>query len=991
MLSRTRIFLFLLFLTLLSSQNALCQYYTLGNDPSRARWRQISSEHYKIIYPEETDSLARLYLYYLEKERPAVMHELDISPKPIPVVLHPYTTQSNGMVTWAPKRMDLFSSPDPYGSNPDTWIPHLTIHESRHVGQVEHYTKGIYNVFSYILGEQVTGLGLGLFISRHVLEGDAVIAETGLTEGGRGRNADFTKYTRAMYINGEFRNWDRLLLGSYRNYTPNHYVFGYLLGSYVRYESGMTDFIGKYMSTQVTGWYNPGKLADPGKYVDGVGKVEYLKRSQKVLSEMWLNDYLSRGTFTESTDLRKKKDRLYTEYTDPIYISDPASPVYGSVLALKEGMGTARKLVRIDSSGKEHFIRFFNATTSRLTFDGRTLYWTETVSHDAADLEDFSPVMYLDTHTGKIVSIGKKAKYFNPAPSATGDTVAVAEYPVGGPTFLTLLDKKTGQPVLRAEAPEHGQIREPVFCGESIYASVITDDGIGIYELRDGSWTETVPPQRQSISGLKRHGGSLYFSSDLNGVVNIYRYDLRTGELLRLTNSEYGADYPYFDPDNSRLFYCEYGLDGYRPVVSDTGQLCSAPADFTKPYKYPLAEVVAGQTATYRDTLRADPAITDILTPEKYPSKPYNKLLHAFRIHSWFPVYIDVDRIMSLSFERISQVASLGATLLSQNTLGTVISTLSYGYVRDIYTGKYFHSGHFSIDTRLIGDLSLEARFDVNERNAMTSTYDLTLGQQSMLENPGTPLLSASAMLYYPLRMNSRGWYRSLTPFVSWSFTNDRYYAYSYSIADKGTDMVDGQYIMRHQLQVGLSYGQTIPVAKSQIYPRWGFGLTVRGMLSPGSENYFKDLIMANGYIYLPGITYQQGLKIGFTAQMQMRQNRLMTASAASLPRGYNGYSFADTYLNLTADYAIPIYLGDFRIGPILYVKRMQVIPFADYGMDFRSGLRTDYFSYGADLLLDFNIVRLSFPISAGVRYARTGPNGDLSRNQFSLLFNISF
>ena len=178
-------------LLILSGTDVYCQYYTLGNDPGRARWRTITSEHYKIIYPEETDSIARIYLYTLEQVRPRVMAELNIDPKPIPVILHPYTTQSNGVVTWAPKRMDLFSSPDPYGSNPDPWIRHLSIHESRHVGQVEHFTKGIYNVFYYLLGEQVTGLGLGLFADRYTMEGDAVIAETELTNGGRGRNADF--------------------------------------------------------------------------------------------------------------------------------------------------------------------------------------------------------------------------------------------------------------------------------------------------------------------------------------------------------------------------------------------------------------------------------------------------------------------------------------------------------------------------------------------------------------------------------------------------------------------------------------------------------------------------------------------------------------------------------------------------------------------------------------------------------------------------------
>ena len=76
----------------------------------------------------------------------------------------------------------------------------------------------------------------------------------------------------------------------------------------------------------------------------------------------------------------------------------------------------------------------------------------------------------------------------------------------------------------------------------------------------------------------------------------------------------------------------------------------------------------------------------------------------------------------------------------------------------------------------------------------------------------------------------------------------------------------------------------------------------------------------------------------------------------------------------------------------VLYVKRLQLIPFADYAMELNRGRNLkDYFSYGADVLLDFNIIQLSFPISAGVRYARTGPNEGRSRNHFELLFNLTF
>ena len=987
MLNLRRLILSTIILTALTSATLHGQYYTLGADPGRARWMSITSDHYRIIFPEETDSMARVFLYTLEKMRPAVMAGLDISPRPIPVVLHPYTTLSNGSVAWAPKRMDLFSSPDPYGSNPDSWAAHLTVHESRHTGQMEHFTKGIYNVFYYLLGEQVSGLGVGLFVSTHVLEGDAVMTETELTGGGRGRNADFTKYMRAMYLNGDYRNWDRLVLGSHRHYTPSAYTFGYLHGGYIRYESGYADLAGRMLGGIVRDWYSIGTLIDPIKGATGISDAVLFRRSQKVLTEMWRQDYLSRGRFTCPHSLKAKNDRLYTEITDPVSIGG------GSIVALKEGMEIARKMIMIDSCGKEHFLRHFNPVSSRLFYDGHSkIYWSETVSGGPAALEDFSTIMYLDLSTGRTRTLGQRTKYFNPAPSVTGDTLAVAEYPVEGSTYLTLISSRDGSPLVRYKAPGQGQIREPVFDGDTIYSSVILEDGIGIFRLHDGAWHNVIAPQRQSISGLRIYGRCLYFSSDLDGVVNIYRYSLDSGTLRRLTNSEYGADYPYFDSENGRLYYCEYGLGGYRPVYAAADRLQDTVMSFDRPYSHPLAEFLTAQTDLFLDSSGTVPVETSTFDTGKYPARRYSKLLHAFRIHSWFPVYVDVDRIMTFSFERFSQVASPGVTILSQNSLGDITTSLSYGYVRDWNTGRWFHSGHFTADAALFRNLSAEVRLDVNERNTMTHGFDLTLGTQTVRENLRSPLLSVSAMLYWPLSFNSRGWYRSLTPFVSWLFSNDEYHIYSFSLSDNSIQQATGTPFMRHQIQYGLSYGQVIPTAQAQIYPRWGFGITARGVSSPVKGGYFKDLFYANGYAYLPGITRQQGLKISFAVQQQFGKDRLMTTSTATLPRGYNRYSFADTYINLSADYAVPVYLGDFRLGPVLYFKRLQLIPFVDYGMELNPGTeRTDYLSYGADLLADFNIIRLSFPISAGVRYARTGPDGNSTRNHFEFLFNIAF
>ena len=121
-----------------------------------------------------------------------------------------------------------------------------------------------------------------------------------------------------------------------------------------------------------------------------------------------------------------------------------------------------------------------------------------------------------------------------------------------------------------------------------------------------------------------------------------------------------------------------------------------------------MAEYLTRQTQDTYSTPPEDTAgVRDILDPEKYPSRRYSKLLHMFRIHSWFPVYINVNRLMSFTFDNFTATASLGATILSQNSLGNVVTTAGYGYVRDSYTGKFFHSGHITLDARIFSGLSL--------------------------------------------------------------------------------------------------------------------------------------------------------------------------------------------------------------------------------------------------------------------------------------------
>jgi hypothetical protein len=86
----------------------------------------------------------------------------------------------------------------------------------------------------WVLGEMWNGQS-GIYAGVSNMEGDAVIAETALTNSGRGRTADFLNYYKVAFDNGDFRRWDQWSLGSQRRYASDHYALGYLTIGGFRY------------------------------------------------------------------------------------------------------------------------------------------------------------------------------------------------------------------------------------------------------------------------------------------------------------------------------------------------------------------------------------------------------------------------------------------------------------------------------------------------------------------------------------------------------------------------------------------------------------------------------------------------------------------------------------------------------------------------------------------------------------------------------------
>ena len=125
-----------------------------------------------------------------------------------------------------------------------------------------------------------------------------------------------------------------------------------------------------------------------------------------------------------------------------------------------------------------------------------------------------------------------------------------------------------------------------------------------------------------------------------------------------------------------------------------------------------------------------------------------------------------------------------------------------------------------------------------------------------------------------------------------------------------------------------------------------------------------------------------------------------MGGGGVALPRGFGGEAstFVGPYFpwqwKVTADYAIPIYVGEINIPAVAYIKNFLLTPHADY-----TGLAYNYnlWSVGADLSASLaRLLFLPFDASIGVSFSYLGgsvtPYLELSKPySLSFIFGIDF
>ena len=949
------------------------QYRLIGTEPPSVRWNRMTSEHYDIIYPEGIDSLARVYLYNFEKTRDFTKEGLNIEPPAYPLILHPYlfTTQDlEGGLSCAPNRVDLFTTPDFTPLSGRSWELYQALLYGRNIAQMGHYKVGIYKFLNIIGGEQGTVVGAGLYPASKILSGDAIQNETDYPGLGSGDSPEMLKFFRAKFVAGEHRSYTRWKFGTYTDYNPLKYEFGYLVSEYMRYNSGNFYTGGDILEEQVRSWWRIFSVSHRS-YIRGSGLTfrKNLRHAEELLAEVWRSDLETRKPFTPVDTIPARKDRRYVEYMSPV-------PLNGKIYATLKGVDYGKSLVSFDENGRRRELTQFSKDAGNLVPDGdKTFLFSEVIPDPRWDLRKYSILREYDVSTGHFRNITHKSRLVNPVYSASRDSILAVDLKVDGKSDAVILDRATGRELGRISAPEGCRITGIVRSQDAYFATVINDSGIGLACFRNGRWTDIVKPQEKSIRDLRAcSDGSLYFISDLDGISNVYIYHPDEERLQRLTTARFSVAGAYIDEKNRSLLYSDFNSKGYTPVRASFDSLAWKDASFTEHRFLDSIPIINSKLAA--EYVQPLPADKDSLLREsifQLPSKRYSKTTHAFRIHSWAPLYVNLadilnDRLSGFKLQEYYKVASLGAMVIGQNNLGTLFGTAAYSY------HKGFHAAHLNLNySGLYPVFDLTASF--NDRYKTTQNIvEMDYGRyvETRLDTIHKPAVEAMLTTYIPFNLSSEGWDRGFTPELQYKLTNDE------------ITVNTRTFHISHSIQYGLTYYSLAERPRSALSPRWGVGLEIKGQNMFGYKEASGNMLYQKIYLYLPGVIREQGTKITFSWQHQYTNQSYYNymSNLASVPRGYSKEILMD-YRKISLDYAIPINGIDGGIPWLMYIKRIQIVPFVDYAHDSKHLLIDDkgyvtgtvpknYFSFGTALLIGAHWCNIGTELKLGVRYART-------------------
>jgi hypothetical protein len=658
--------LLLVTILLFSIQFVSGQYYDTGQDPASLKWKQIKTARFTVIYPEQYAREGIVYAKSLDEAYSKLTSLFPYKKFHIPVVIHSYSIQSNGYVAWAPKRIELYPTPE-QNTIPLAPEKQLTTHELTHVLQLSSLNRGFTRGMSVLFGEQVTGIVSSL-LPMWFLEGDAVFAESALTQSGRGRTPSFQKPLKALLVeNKRTYKYDKILNGSFRDFVPDNYESGFQMVTWAlaKKDPQIWNKVLKYTAEEPF-TLNPVNISLFRN--TGLKKKTLWKETFDTLRTIWTKD-VSESKSVGYTEENPDKHGKYINYYSPVYAGAD------SIIALKTSLSAPSSFVLINPEKRtEKRIHTPGQVYPWIiSYGGNKLVWVETQPDPRWDNREYSVIKLLDLRTGVVVKLSRKSRYLAAAVSPDGMKIVALENTIGNINNLVVIDAVSGEVIKSVNTPGNAYLQHPQWAGDGKKVTFIslTDAGEGVisFRLEGLEWETLIDPAKNDLQSSFLRNDSLFYISSASGTDNIY-LQLRGKETVTLTNSRFGTI--DVTPAGNKLLFSDYSSLGNNicitsasPIPKTSKRIADSPSFLINRFDIKAPSDSSGSNNS------------------NYTPEPYRKWQHLFRFHSWFPFYADIEQIKS-------DPASIrpGLTIMTQNTLSTLTSSIGYEYSADKRNGS---------------------------------------------------------------------------------------------------------------------------------------------------------------------------------------------------------------------------------------------------------------------------------------------------------------
>ena len=933
-----------LIIALFGTLSAQAQFLTdPDQNPTRLRWSQLRSPHFRLIYPRDVDSTARQTLTRLEQIYEPVSQSLGRRPRPIPIVLQNQTTISNGFVTLLPRRSEFFTTApqDPFLSGTLNWLDQLAIHEFRHVVQYEKGLTGIslvaYRLFGY---GALAGLSLGL--PDWFFEGDAVGTETALSRGGRGRIPEFDLGFRANLLAGRRFSYPKAVGGSFRDNVPNHYILGYFLTTYLR-----RNYNADAWSRILTRYYRfplyPFSFSASLRRTTGLRVETLYQKTLADLDEQWRRQ-TAELRLTEAEPFPIGRNRSFTNYRFPQAIAPDA------VVAVRSGLEDIEQLVLLQKGKAErrlHWMGLFN-NPEMLSASAGKVAWLEFIPDPRWGLRIFSDIKLLDVETGRVTRLSHRARYGAVALSPDARRLVAVQNDESGRTRLVVLDAGDGRElqtfpdsagVFHQQPRWSDDSRSVVFVRQTSRGKALAE-----WNAETGAMRLLTTERIENISHPQPWKEWVLYNSPVSGIDNIYALNRQTGERFQVTSRKLGAYHAAVS--GNRLVVQDFTPDGHRIVDMPLN-----PSAWT-----PVGRVPDGAVRYFGPLLNQEsgPVLLDTVAASRIPARPYSRLANALNIYSWGPLLASDGQGLSLGIQ-------------SQDLLGTTLLAGGYRYDANERTNGYFAS------------LSYRALYPfidvgVSGGQRRTSSYiDRALPLDSLRRDLWN-YTQWNAGLRLPLNLTRSRYRQGLTLSANYGFLTVRDYNLPRSSFGEITNGT------LHTLNYGLNYSALLKQSKRDVAPRKGIAVSAIFRHTPFGGQFQGQLGAVAGSLYVPGIGKHHTLRLrgGYQQQWGRTDTRSLYRFAPGIlyPRGAD-YIAYDQLQIAGAEYHLPLLNPHWALGRWLYIQRIRGVVFTDYAEGSariptqNGGFRTvrGYeHTVGADLVFAFNPLRLRIPLEVGVR-----------------------